>query len=77
MKVKIVNPDTAAGLIDPHTKRSPFIDATTGETILGPVDVPENNHWVRRIIAGEIERAESTPTGSEPIAPLTTRSVRR
>lgn len=74
MRVKITNAGNAAGLIDPHTKRSPFIDPATGEVI--PVaDVPENSFWTRRLLAGEVVRVEEStkPVGNEPIAPLTTR----
>lgn len=72
MRVKIVNPDNAPGLIDPVTRRSPFIDPSTGG-VLAEADVPENTHWIRRLRAGEVERVAAAPTGSEPIAPLTTR----
>jgi hypothetical protein len=75
MKVKIVNLEHAAGLIDPQTGRSPFIDPVTGlarET----AEVPENTFWTRRILHGELVRVAdvpSQPTGDEPIKPLTTR----
>jgi hypothetical protein len=82
MKVKIVNPDHAVGLRDPHTKRSPFLDK--GRPILGVVDVPDNSFWNRRLLAGEVVRSDeqpppsaverTAPTGSEPVALLTTRS---
>lgn len=72
MKVKIANPDTAAGLKDPHTQRSPFIDPATGKVVL-EADVPENSYWMRRVLAGEVVRVDTAPTGREPIAPLTTR----
>jgi len=77
MRVKPVNPDNAVGLIDPQTMRSPFLDPMTGEP-LESADVPDNTFWNRRLIAGEIARCAepttSTPTGREPVAPLTTRS---
>lgn len=76
MKVKITNPATAAGLKDPHTRRSPFIHPETGEVIL-EADVPETSHWTRRLMAGEVTRVVDAdapaPTGNEPIASLTTR----
>jgi hypothetical protein len=74
MKVKIVNPENAAGLRDPHTKRQPFLDGE--RVILDAVDVPDDNFWNRRLRAGEVVRADATPTGNEPIAPLTTRATR-
>lgn len=74
MKVKIVNPENAKGMLDPHTRRSPFIDQMTGE-LIAVAEVPDNVHWTRRLLAGEIVLVtESTqPTGREPVAPLTTR----
>jgi hypothetical protein len=74
MRVKPVYPEHAAGLIDPQTKRTPFIDAETGKVIAA--DVPETSFWVRRLLAGELKRCDETttqPVGNEPIAPLTTR----
>jgi hypothetical protein len=72
MRVKIVNPDHAAGLIDPQTRRSPFLDPEG--KVIESADVPETSHWVRRLRAGEVARVESTkPVGDEPIKPLTTR----
>jgi len=71
MKVKIVNPEHARGLRDPVTKRSPFIDEK-GE-VVETADVPENNFWVRRVMAGEVTRVDETPTGREPVTPLATR----
>jgi hypothetical protein len=76
MKIKLVNPAVAAGLIDPVTMRSPFIDPVTKE-VIETADVPENNFWVRRVLYGEVVRIDQTavqPTGREPILPLTTRS---
>lgn len=73
MKVKLVNPDIAAGLIDPVTKRRPFVDLETGRPILDVVDVQDTSHWRRQIRAGDIRLAEIEPIGGEPIAPLTTR----
>lgn len=75
MRVKIANPDNAAGLKDPHTKRSPFIDPETGKVIL-EADVPETVHWTRRLRDGEVVRidAPAQPVGNEPIQPLTTRT---
>jgi hypothetical protein len=77
MKVKIVNPENAIGLIDPHTRRSPFIDPETG-AVVEVADVPEDGFWTRRIMHGELERVaetvkSATPTGREPVAPLTKR----
>jgi hypothetical protein len=72
MKVKPVNPANAAGLIDPVTKRSPFVDPMTG-AVLDTADVPETLFWHRRLLHGEIELVGATPTGAEPVAPLTTR----
>lgn len=78
MKVKLVNPEHAAGLIDPVTRRSPFIDTET-KRVQETADVPENTFWTRRILHGELVRvadAPSQPTGDEPIKPLTTRGGR-
>lgn len=76
MKVKLVNPETAAGLLDPQTRVSPFIDPET-KKVIEVADVPENSHWLRRINAGEVTRVDdaerSAPKGNEPVAPLTTR----
>lgn len=38
-------------------------------------EVPENSFWIRRLRAGEVVRLEDekTPTGMEPVTPLTTR----
>lgn len=63
MKVKPVNPEHAAGLIDPITKRALPVEG--GE-------VPESSFWIRRLRAGEIVRIDQ-PTGLEPVTPLTTR----
>ena len=73
MRVKIANPEAAAGLKDPQTKRSPFLDAD-GKLVV-EADVPENIHWLRRVRSGEVIRVDETtmPTGREPVAPLTTR----
>lgn len=74
MKVKLANLALAAGLIDPHTRRSPFIGAD-GKPV-ETADVPETSHWIRRVMSGEVARiaeTEPTPTGSEPVKPLTTR----
>lgn len=67
MRVKPVDPN--AVIRDPHTHR--VLPAEGGE-------VPENNFWTRRLMAGEVVRVEETatkaaPMGNEPIAPLTTR----
>lgn len=81
MKVKLANPDSAAGLKDPHTKRSPFIDPET-QAVVEVAEVPDNAFWNRRMIAGEIVRIDEDakqrkhPTGNEPVAPLTTRTPR-
>lgn len=106
MKVKLTDRAIAAGMLDPHTKRSPFINPET-KGVLEVADVPDNIHWRRRMLAGELElvadaepvveetaspvaaaepsplatpppaltneRAQSTPTGLEPVKPLTTR----
>lgn len=72
MKVKPCDPSTAAGLIDPVTRRSPFVDSETRQ-VLPEAEVPETSFWIRRLIAGEIKRTDSAPTGREPIASLTTR----
>lgn len=64
MKVK---PTKAGAMIrDPHTKRP--LPAEGG-------NVPDNNFWRRRLLAGEVELVAepSAPTGREPVAPLTTR----
>ena len=74
MRVKLTNPDTAAGLIDPQTKRCPFLDAEDKPQL--EADVPETNFWVRRILDGDLTRLDE-PTGSEPITPLTNRQARR
>jgi len=77
MRVKIANPDNAAGLKDPHTRRSPFIDPETGK-VIPEADVPESTHWLRRVRDGEIVRIdEPAPIGNEPIQPLTTRAPRK
>lgn len=70
MKVKLANPDHAAGLIDPVTMRSPFIvvdETTNGDgsvtrtnRVVPIADVPDNTHWQRRLIAKEIEIVEDT-----------------
>lgn len=73
MKVKLLIPEHAPGLLDPHTKRSPFLDPETNQ-VVEVADVPENSFWLRRIASGELVRvAGSPPTGDEPIRPLTTR----
>lgn len=68
MRVKPVDPN--AVIRDPHTRRP--LPAEGG-------DVPENNYWTRRILAGEVVRIDepTQPTGAEPVAPLTTRGARR
>ena len=73
MKVKLADPANAAGLIDPVTRRSPFLDAEG--KVLETADVPENVFWTRRVLAGEVTRVDDAPapTGREPVAPLTTR----
>ena len=63
MRVKPVDPN--AVIRDPVTLRP--LPAEGG-------DVPENTFWVRRLRAGEVVRIDDvTPTGREPVAPLTTR----
>lgn len=71
MRVKLVNPDNAAGLTDPVTKRSPFIDPET-KSVIESADVPETSFWIRRLRAGEVVRIDP-PSGLEPVTPLTTR----
>lgn len=74
MIVKLINLAVADGLIDPVTKRRPFVDPATGQAIATPVDVPDTSHWYRRIREGDIARVdEPAPSGMEPVAPLTTR----
>lgn len=75
MKVKLANPAHAAGMLDPHTMRSPFLDAAGN--VVEIADVPESNFWVRRVLAGELERIDDAPapTGLEPTTPLTTRPI--
>lgn len=63
MKVKPVDPN--AVIRDPHTKVP--LPAEGGE-------VPDNNFWNRRLLDGSVVRIETTPTGGDPVAPLTTRS---
>ena len=64
MRVKPVDPN--AVIRDPHTLRQ--LPPEGGE-------VPDNSFWTRRLLAGEVTRLEEpvTPSGNEPIAPLTTR----
>lgn len=72
MKVKPTNSPTAHGLVDPDTRRSPFVDSEG--RVLDVADVPDTAFWRRRLIAREIEILESNePTGLEPMTPLTTR----
>lgn len=73
MKVKIVNLDNAAGLKDPITRLSPFLDADG--KVVAEANVPDNTFWRRRLRDGDIaliddriERVDSAPT-----PPLTTR----
>ena len=82
MKVKATNPDTASGLIDPVTNRSPFVNQET-KALIAEVEVPESTFWIRRLTAGEIVRVTlrkrpetppaDEPTGLEPVTPITTR----
>ena len=81
MKVKIVNPENAIGLVDPTTRRTPFIDPETKATI-AIADVPESSFWIRRVMSGEVVLVAddlvrvadaAPPTGREPVTPLTTR----
>lgn len=74
MRVKPTNPDHAVGLVDPHTKRRPFIDPVTG-AVLESADVPENTHWVRRLQAGEIVRVDDAakPAGGAPASTATSK----
>lgn len=65
MRVKPAIP--GAVIRDPHTKRPLPAEGR---------EVPENNFWRRRLASGEVVRCEApaaTPTGREPLAPLTTR----
>lgn len=62
MRVKPAVP--GAIIRDPHTKRP--LPAEGGE-------VPESPFWLRRLKDGEVVRVSTTPTGTEPVAPLTTR----
>lgn len=59
--------DSSAVIRDPHTLRP--LPPEGG-------DVPDNLFWTRRLIAGEIVRIDDAaePNGSEPLAPLTTRT---
>lgn len=72
MKVRPANPATAAGLIDPDTRRSPFVDPMTRLPI-AEAEVQESIFWTRRLQAGEVLRVDDAPTGREPVTPLTTR----
>lgn len=66
MRVKPANPN--AIIRDPHTRR--VLPAEGG-------NVPDNSFWARRLIAGEVVRLDGDePTGTEPIATLTTRAKR-
>ena len=71
MKVKIAIPEHARGLIDPIARRSPFLDAEGA--LIEIAEVPDNNFWRRRALAGEVTIVADAPTGNEPVAPLTTR----
>lgn len=66
MRVKPVVP--GAIIRDPVTRMP--LPAEGGE-------VPDNSFWRRRIRGGDVklvdESGRSTPTGTEPVAPLTTR----
>jgi hypothetical protein len=62
MKVKPVDP--SAVIRDPHTKVP--LPAEGGE-------VPDTNFWNRRLLDGSVVRIKSEPTGTEPVASLTTR----
>lgn len=63
MRVKPVDPN--AVIRDPHTKR--VLPAEGG-------NVPDNTYWRRRLLFKEVVLVDSiTPTGREPVAPLTTR----
>lgn len=75
MKAKLINPDVATGLIDPVSKRRPFVDTATGHPILEAVDLPDTSFWIRRAMDGDIRVEQPEPSGNEPIAPLTTRST--
>ena len=77
MKAKLVNHDVAVGLIDPITKRRPFIDPETGQPIMDAVELQDTSFWRRRAAEGDIRIEQPEPTGNEPIAPLTTRTGAR
>lgn len=75
MKVRLVIVEAARGLIDPETKRRPFLDPETGRA-LTEANVPDTSFWRRRVAAHEIELVvdePGAPTGREPVTPLTTR----
>lgn len=72
MKVKLVNPEHALGLIDPQNLRAPFIDPETKRVVM-TADVPESSFWVRRVISGELVRVGDPPVVLAPITPLSTR----
>jgi len=76
MKAKLVNTEVATGLIDPVTKRRPFLDPD-GNPILDTVELQDTNFWRRRALDGDIRIEQAEPTGNEPIAPLTTRAAGR
>lgn len=66
MRVKPVNPN--AIIRDPHTRR--VLPAEGG-------NVPDSSFWTRRLLAGEVVRLDADePTGTEPLAALTTRARR-
>lgn len=65
MRVKPAHP--SAIVRDPHTKRPLPAEGD---------DVPDTSFWHRRLRDGDVVLVtdRATPTGNEPIAPLTTRS---
>lgn len=66
MKVKPASPDVRV----PYPQNPGMSLPADGD------DVPESTYWVRRLIDGDVVRIDG-PSGSEPIAPLTTRGARR
>lgn len=68
MRVKPKDSSAVVRFPPPHVRRSL---APEGE------EVPDDDvYWNRRLLAGEVVRCDSTPTGAEPVKPLTTREVK-
>lgn len=82
MKVKLLILDHAPGMIDPHSKRTPFIvadpDDPTKTSVVAVAEVPETSFWVRRVLDGEIERVEEdkAPAPAAPAPSVKTASVK-